>query len=598
MSLEVWQDALTAAGLLAVDPPAVGGVALRARAGPVRDYFCRRVRDLLPPEAPFRRIPAHVTEDRLLGGLDLAATLRAGRVVAERGLLADLDGGGIAVVPMAERLEAVTTAHLAGALDRGEILLERDGLGRRNLARLGVIALDEGIDDERLPVVLGERLAIHLDLDAISPRWLEESSAEGVLAPPYDRQAVALARTLRPSVVAPDDVVKALCSVGVTLGIDSVRAPILALAVARSAAALAGRDRIETDDVSLAARLVLAPRATRMPEPMPEEEEASPPEPEPPEEPPPPEEDSDDSSPAGPLEDLVLEAVRAALPQGLLERLHAEKAARGGPATSGPAGALRASMVRGRPAGVRRGTPESGAKLNVVETLRAAAPWQRLRRSAQGKTRRVEVRQDDFRVTRYKRRTETLTIFAVDASGSSALQRLAEAKGAVEQVLADCYARRDNVALIGFRCTEATLLLPPTKSLVRAKRCLAELPGGGATPLATGLDAARALAEDARRRGQTPVVVVMTDGRANVARDGQQGRPAAEADALASARALRDEGIRTLFVDTAPRPRPASQKMAQAMDAYYLALPYTDAEGLARVVRGRARGATNAPPRD
>jgi magnesium chelatase subunit D len=93
-------------------------------------------------------------------------------------------------------------------------------------------------------------------------------------------------------------------------------------------------------------------------------------------------------------------------------------------------------------------------------------------------------------VSRFKQRRETTTIFVVDASGSAALHRLAEAKGAVELLLADCYVRRDRVAMLAFRGKGAELMLPPTRSLVRAKRSLAGLPGGGGTPLAAGMDAA------------------------------------------------------------------------------------------------------------
>ena len=131
-----------------------------------------------------------------------------------------------------------------------------------------------------------------------------------------------------------------------------------------------------------------------------------------------------------------------------------------------------------------------GGRLDLIETLRAAAPWQPLRRAEALRCggpvgAQVLVRAQDFRLRRYQQRQQTTTVFTVDASGSLALHRLAEAKGAVELLLADCYVRRDQVALIAFRCTGAQLLLPPTRSLVRAKRCLAELPGG----VADGVDA-------------------------------------------------------------------------------------------------------------
>ncbi|MDV7398796.1 VWA domain-containing protein, partial [Arthrospira platensis SPKY1] len=106
------------------------------------------------------------------------------------------------------------------------------------------------------------------------------------------------------------------------------------------------------------------------------------------------------------------------------------------------------------------------------------------------------------------------------------------------------YVRRDRVALVSFRGRPegagAELLLPPTRSLVRARRCLSALPGGGGTPLAEGLDLARRVVDEERRRGATPVVVVLSDGRANLARDGTPGRDAGGADALAAARAWRD----------------------------------------------------------
>ena len=153
------------------------------------------------------------------------------------------------------------------------------------------------------------------------------------------------------------------------------------------------------------------------------------------------------------------------------------------------------------------------------------------------------MRADDFRIKRLKDRRATVTVFVVDASGSSALHRLAETKGAVELLLADCYVRRDEVALMSFGGRGVELLLPPTRSLTRAKRCLADLPGGGGTPLAEALQHAATLASAIRRKHQTPTIVVLTDGRPNIARDGSKNRETAERDAMGAACVLKETGI-------------------------------------------------------
>jgi magnesium chelatase subunit D len=173
----------------------------------------------------------------------------------------------------------------------------------------------------------------------------------------------------------------------------------------------------------------------------------------------------------------------------------------------------------------------------------------------------------------------------VDASGSAALQRLAEAKGAVELLLADCYVRRDQVALIAFRDEQAELLLPPTRSLVRAKKTLAALPGGGATPMAAALDLTRDMAERAGKQGTTMQYVILTDGAANVARDGTRSREAGTADALAAARMLAMSPSSGLVIDTAQRPQPRARELADTLRGTYLALPQADAQTLNRAIR-------------
>lgn len=593
-----WEEAALVAALIAVDPVGLNGACIRAPHGPVRDRWLDLLRSLLGPEEPMRRVPVHVADDRLLGGLDLTATLQAGRAVVQRGILAESNGGFI-VLPMAERFAASTLAHVNAVLDLGEVVLERNGLALRTPAWIGVIALDEGIDeDQRMRPDLLDRLPFLLDLSTLRP-----TSAGGAYC---DAAAVARARGVLPE-VRDDAACESLCFAAMKLGVASIRPSIMALRAARALAALDGRTDVSEDDAALAARLVLAPRATVLPakeraesepsEPSPGDQEpadntsaeASPPQPPPraadasadgPEDANPPQ--ASDALPG----DLVLAAAVAAIPKGLLDRLMMGKPLSSPAGSDGRSGASRQSHLRGRPAGARRGELRAGVRLNLIETLRAAAPWQALRRArANSAGKRVQIRSEDFHVTRYRQRTQATTIFVVDASGSSALNRLAEAKGAVELLLADCYVRRDQVAVIAFRGKGAEILLPPTRSLVRAKRNLAGLPGGGGTPLAAALDAGVALAAQVRRAGQTATLVVLTDGRANIARDGSGNRERAESEARCAAQNVRASAIATLFIDISPRPQPQAESLAAVMNARYVALPHADAVMLSAAVR-------------
>jgi magnesium chelatase subunit D len=574
-----WSDAVTAIQLFAVDPIGSGGILLRSRAGPVRDRWLGLLRQALAPTFSLKHLPLHIADSRLLGGLDLNATLLAGRPVAERGLLAEADGG-VLMMAMAERLSPATTAHVTAAMDAREVRVERDGLSLRLPARFGVVALDEGLDDEFAPLALGDRLAFHIDINDVPLSVADLVSLD-------DDMLGTAAPQLASFPMAPAQI-EALCTAAAALGIVSLRAPLLAIRAAQASAALAGHATVEHDDVALAARLVLAPRALTFPPSEQPADQAEPPEP-------PPKGDADDRDHDDPpgeidraLDDVILAAVQAAIPPDVLAALRAGAMTRSRSRSAGKAGALQKSGDRGRPVGVTRGTLAAGARLNVIETLRAAAPWQALRRrdiATDGTPRpRIHIRKDDFRLSRFKQRSQSTTIFVVDASGSAALHRLAEAKGAVELLLADCYVRRDQVALIAFRGVGAELLLPPTRSLARAKRSLAGLPGGGGTPLAAGLDAAYALADLIKRKGQTPTVIVLTDGRPNIARDGAPGRPRAEQDAVTAARQLRAAGLSSVLVDTSPRPGPLAAQFAKEMGARYLPLPHADAAVLSKAV--------------
>ncbi len=748
----LWTDACSVLDLLAVDLAGLGGACVRAQAGPVRTCWLQRLTDIFPV---VRRMPASIGDAALLGGLDLAATLQAGRPVAARGLLVGAEGG-VVVAAMAERIAPGLAGRLAAALDAG--------------AGFGLVALDEGAgSDEACPAPLLDRLAFHIELGALSYR--------DAAASPVDRLRLTEAQVLLQRVEVPDEVVHALCGTALALGVGSARAPLLALRAARAAAALDGKVLVSLAHAGLAARLVLAPRATRLPDAEGAPEEVPPdaaqagdappedgqaangqppaaeaaqaqPSPAPDQREPGRAKDAGgDKAPTPPgsgvtqATELLLDAARAAIPAGLLARLQTRDYRSAGPA--GRQGAAQKATQRGRPVGVRAAPPEHGARLNLIETLRAAAPWQALRRreasqadagaaskatlgdtapdvsqtraladagsgaappdtwsdgadpdvshtrtltdagtgvavpnrwsdgadvdvshtrtltdadsgsslsnaqtsgtapnlskaraladagsgsavpdarsasaapdaspgstlpdAGSGRTAqgvgprhtvpdespgRVLLRRDDFRVTRMEARSRTTTIFVVDASGSSALNRLAEAKGAVELLLADCYRRRDQVAVVAFRGRSAQVLLPPTRSLVRAKRSLAGLPGGGGTPLAAGIDAAFLLAETARRSGAAPTLVLLTDGRANVTRAGTAGRDAAAAEAAQAARRVRASGIACLVLDISPRPAAEAGRLARDMGALYIPLPYANAAAVSAAVRAAAR---------
>ena len=594
-------DAATIAALFAVDPVGLGGVALRSPACENRDPWLALLKSLLPAQTPLRRVPLNINDTALLGGLDLGATLQAGKPIALKGLLSQADGG-VLVLAMAERMSLSSAARFGSVLDTGMVALQRDGLDTSAKASLGLVALDEGAsDDEQMPAGLADRLAFRLLMGA------QDEDEEG---PEWTPQEVLNARGRLSQVTIDDEAVQALCAAALALGIDSLRASVFAVRVARAAAALAGSLTVEEEHTAVAARLVLAPRATRLPpaaapeneaQDTPAETEDSPPEP-PPEASSPDAENQDGSNsdedqeeelalPEN-LAELVLEAAQAAIPSGLLASLKIGQLQRAKTPTSGSAGALQKNALRGRPVGARKGEPRAGQRINVLETLRAAAPWQKLRQRQQalsgGQKQRIVVRKEDFHVTRFRQSGQTTTVFVVDASGSSALNRLAEAKGAVELLLADCYVRRDSVAVLAFRGQTAELILPPTRSLARAKRSLAGLPGGGGTPLAHAIDASILLADQLRKKGETPIVVLLTDGKGNIARDGRPGRAQAAADALAAATEMRLRGFSTLLVDTSPQAQEAAKNLAQTMGAQYLALPYAGANSLNQAVRAVA----------
>lgn len=600
--VERWHDALTALQLLQIDPHGFGGVCLRAPHGPVRERWLQALTDL---GLSLVKVPGSVDSERLLGGINLAHTLQTGQLYMQAGLLQQADQG-LVCLPMAERLSPALLAPLVQALEQGQVPPKSHNAAP-TLTRFGVVALDESLPDEPgVGAALAERLGVWLDLHELSPSDIHadwtDAHTEGLhlrLSP----GALARAREQLAQVQASDDQMQALCAAALGLGIGSLRVPSLALRLACAHAALNGRQALEADDLGFAARCVLAPRATQWPaepsaqeaEPAPQEDVTSPQEP--PSQPPEPPENADeapdddaeknkDPSPppepsAEDLQEMMVAAALASLPPHMLDALMTRQGATS-LNTSGRSGQTRAGSQRGRPLPPRPGRPGGQARLHVLATLRAAAPKQRLRQAH--RSGRVAIRAEDFHIQRYQQRASSCLILALDASGSAALQRLAEAKGAVELLLQQSYARRDSVCIVAFRGAQAQLLLPATRSLVRAKRAMTGLPGGGGTPLALALKMAHEQAAQLQRQGVTPILVVLSDGRANVTLQGLGGRAQAQSDAQSWGQQWRASGHRALWIDTSMQPDAQAQQLASTMGASYLPMPQVQSQRMASAI--------------
>lgn len=576
-SEERWHLALTAARILATGGPAVGGLWLTARASGVRDRFLAHLRSLTL-SGPSVRLPPGVTAATLGGHLDIARSLAEGRMAWDSGILATADGGML-VIPMAERLEPGAAAVIAEAMDTQVCPSLRPGPDRtvtRVPCRFTVVALDEAADqEEALPTALADRLGLHINLDGVA---LGSSVVPPV--PPQthdDWQSVEIA----------DGVLEPLCAIATAAGHRSLRTLHHLSRVARIHAAISGRDAVGAEDAVAALRLCIGVEPPQA-QPKPDQQAA----------PPPPPAENRAPSPPGPQEGedgaeqalYSLTELLAAVEQGRIDGLSlasVERAARHG-RKSGKGGAAARNARRGRPFATSSSPPFPDARPDLLETLRAAIPWQRFRarlRGGSGDAARLRIHKEDFRYRRRRHEQPSTAIFIVDASGSTALERLGETKGAIEQLLADCYVRRDEVSLIAFRGKAAEILMPPTRSLVSAKRRLSAMPGGGPTPLASGLERGLEMALSARRRGSTPIVVVMTDGSGNIALDGTADRALAGRQTERIARLYREHGLTCICIDIARRPRDSVTSLAGMLGAELHLLRQADAARMSQIVR-------------
>jgi len=533
--------------LCQMDPKTFGGIVFKTGAGAHMDW----VRSALShSELGSKIINPSVGVSDLIGGIDPIESLTARKLIHKSGVLSR---SGWNILVMAERLPRQSAALIAQYMDT-------------NHTDPFCIFDESEPNEENQLGALNERMAFFFDLNDLRH---DEFPVEIVPISLNKKELPELSPDQRTMIV----------SVALQFGIFSLRPVSMVQRAAQYLCLLDGRDAVSQDDIDTAAQLIYAHRATSIPA---EEDNA-----EPQNEPTEPNDSADSGAENDTVdlpEDLVIEAIKAILPKDILNRITANKSAKVKSNGDG-FGLAQKSALRGRPLPAIIGQPNDQARIDILSSLRTAAPWQKLRRSQSPNDARIIIFPSDLHIQRFQNRSERVVIFSVDASGSAAMNRLGEAKGAVELMLAQAYSKRDYVALIGFRDGRADILLPPTRSLVQAKKNLAALAAGGGTPLAMGMNSALNLATLVRRSGKLPSMAFLTDGKGNIDLEGQPGRQKAMNDAARIAEMGRTLNFPAIFIDCGRRGNPELANIADKMGGEYLCLPRANAQAISALAQ-------------
>jgi len=536
------EDARLALILNAIDPRC-GGVLFAGKKGTGKTTLARLFPVLLREETPFVTLPLNITDEALLGTVDLDATLRSGERRFQGGILSRAHGG-VLFIDDVNLLSGEILALLMEIHSRTANIVQREGFSSTQDAcfvLLGTMNPEEGVLSPHFldrfgMCVLWNELSERSDRILLLRRILGNRFQHNQCLHPADeslRNRVRICRKMVEQVLVPDTAIEHMAQVCEESGVSSHRAEVFLFYAARAYAAYCGDRRTKPTHVDSVAPLVLSHRRPHIMHPpetsTPDRETTS----------------DDLPHPSDERLDQKGSAPDESTPQDANDDSSGEKRNKSTDhETSFPSQLKEEIFETGTPFQVRRflfrrdrvrrlfsgrrtrtRSKDKGGRyvrsmmtgqndVAVDATIRAAAPLQRQRNRQDT----MIIRDRDLRYKQREKKTGHLVIFAVDGSGSMGAQRrMIESKAAVQSFLADSYLKRDKVAMVVFRKENAEIVLPPTSSMALATRALREIPTGGKTPLSFGLLESYSLIKRyAKKAPETRfLLVVITDGRAN-----------------------------------------------------------------------------------